>query len=68
EITLRGPTLRFNHDCAFIITGAVTDARLDDAPLTGWRAHHARAGQTLTLGDIQAAGCRSYLLLAGGLA
>lgn len=68
ELTLRGPTLRFNRDCAFVITGAAIDARLDDAPLAGWRTHHARAGQTLTLGDIQGAGCRSYLLLAGGLA
>ncbi|WP_042873599.1 urea carboxylase [Dickeya poaceiphila] len=68
EITLRGPTLRFNHDCAFVITGAAIDTRLDDVPLIGWRTHHARAGQTLTLGDIQGAGCRSYLLLAGGLA
>ncbi|MEI7255432.1 urea carboxylase [Dickeya dadantii] len=68
EITLRGPTLRFNRDCAFVITGAAIDARLDDVPLAGWRTHHARAGQTLTLGDIQGAGCRSYLLLAGGLA
>ncbi|RNM03181.1 urea carboxylase [Dickeya undicola] len=68
EITLRGPTLRFNRDCAFVITGAAIDARLDDVPLIGWQTHHARAGQTLTLGDIQGAGCRSYLLLAGGLA
>ncbi|GAB7261313.1 hypothetical protein DaDZ19_29810 [Dickeya ananatis] len=68
EITLRGPTLRFNHDCAFVVTGAVIDIRLDSAPLDGGRVHHARAGQTLTLGDIQGAGCRSYLLLAGGLA
>ncbi|RNM19594.1 urea carboxylase [Dickeya undicola] len=68
EITLRGPTLRFNRDCAFVITGAAIDARLDDVPLIGWQTHHAHAGQTLTLGDIQGAGCRSYLLLAGGLA
>ncbi|GAB7199781.1 hypothetical protein OS12_12230 [Dickeya oryzae] len=68
EITLRGPTLRFNHDCAFVVTGAVIDIRLDNAALDGGRVHHARAGQTLTLGDILGAGCRSYLLLAGGLA
>ncbi|SLM65109.1 urea carboxylase [Dickeya aquatica] len=67
EITLRGPTLRFNHDCAFVITGAAIAAQLDDTPLTGWQVYAARAGQTLTLGAIDGAGCRSYLLLAGGL-
>ncbi|WJV54074.1 urea carboxylase [Prodigiosinella aquatilis] len=67
EITLRGPTLCFNHDCAFIITGANISAQLDGEPILGWQVCNARRGQTLTLGDIRGAGCRSYLLLAGGL-
>lgn len=67
EITLRGPTLRFNHDCAFVLAGATIDARLDDIAVECGRVVNARAGQTLTLGEIRGAGCRSYLLLAGGI-
>jgi urea carboxylase len=66
EITLRGPTLRINHDCALVITGATIDAQLDNKPLALWQVCHARAGQTLTLGNVEQ-GCRSYLLLAGGI-
>lgn len=67
EITLRGPTLRFNQDCAFVLTGAAIAARLDEETVSMGRVVNARAGQTLTLGDITGAGCRSYLLLAGGI-
>ncbi|MFS2221562.1 urea carboxylase [Pantoea sp. B65] len=67
EITLRGPTLRFSRDCAFVISGAQIDARLDQQPVNGDEIVNARAGQTLMLGDIRDAGCRSYLLLAGGI-
>ncbi|KAA8997360.1 urea carboxylase [Affinibrenneria salicis] len=67
EITLRGPTLRFNRDCALVLAGAPIDATLDDRSLPHWRVVNARAGQTLVLGDVAQAGCRSYLLLAGGI-
>ncbi|QBR49729.1 urea carboxylase [Erwinia sp. QL-Z3] len=67
EITLRGPTLRFNQDCAFVLAGAAIAARLDDEVLSNGRIINARASQTLTLGDIVGAGCRCYLLLAGGI-
>ncbi|HEY0208096.1 urea carboxylase [Acerihabitans sp.] len=67
EITLRGPVLRLNHDCALAITGAPIDATLDGRPLPMWRQVRARGGQVLALGAIAGDGCRSYLLLAGGL-
>lgn len=67
EITLRGPTLRFNQACAFVLTGAEIAAKLDDKTVLTGVVINANAGQTLTLGDITGAGCRSYLLLAGGL-
>jgi len=66
EITLRGPTLRFNQACSFVLTGAPIAAQLDQQPLTMHQIVTAQAGQTLTLGDVSE-GCRSYLLLAGGL-
>ncbi|TNV21216.1 urea carboxylase [Buttiauxella sp. B2] len=67
EITLRGPTLRFNQPCAFVLTGAEIAAKMDDETVATGVVINANAGQTLTLGDITGAGCRSYLLLAGGL-
>ena len=67
EITLRGPTLRFNQPCAFVLTGAEIAAKLDDKAVSTGVVVNANAGQVLTLGDIIGAGCRSYLLLAGGL-
>ncbi|EOW6645356.1 urea carboxylase [Cronobacter muytjensii] len=67
EITLRGPTLRFNHACSVALTGAEIDAELDGQPLAMGETIAVAAGQTLRLGDIRGAGCRSYLLLAGGL-
>ncbi len=67
EITLRGPTLRFNQDCAFIISGADIEARLDDQSLPMWKICNAHAGETLHLGKVAGDGCRSYLLLAGGI-
>ena len=67
EITLGGPVLRINHDCLLAITGADIDATLDDAPLPLWQVQRARAGQVLSLGNVRGGGCRSYLLVAGGL-
>ncbi|MDZ7276680.1 urea carboxylase [Pantoea eucrina] len=66
EITLRGPTLRFNQSCSVVLTGGVIDARLDAQPLAMNQIIGVQAGQTLTLGEVQH-GCRTYLLLAGGL-
>lgn len=67
EITLRGPTLRFNKDCAIVISGAEIEALLDEKPLPMWQICNVRAGQTLHLGRVVGEGCRSYLLLAGGI-
>lgn len=50
-----------------MLTGAEIAAKLDDEPLSTGVVINANAWQTLTLGDITGAGCRSYLLLAGGL-
>ena len=66
EITLAGPTLRFNTDTVIAITGAEMGARLDGEALMGWRSHAVRAGQILALGGVSGAGCRAYLAVAGG--
>jgi biotin-dependent carboxylase-like uncharacterized protein len=62
--------VRFTEDCAFAVSGADCNARLDDAPLLPWWSHEARAGQVLSLGLPQAGptrACRAYLCLAGGV-
>ncbi len=67
EITLNGPTLRFNCDTHIAITGASIAATLDGAALELWQTHAVKAGQTLQLGKVQQAGARAYLCVAGGM-
>ncbi|WP_029589867.1 urea carboxylase [Franconibacter pulveris] len=67
EITLRGPTLRFNQACSVVLTGAPIEAMREKAPLPMGQVVDIAAGETLKLGAISGAGCRSYLLFAGGL-
>ncbi len=66
ELTVAGPTLRFNRDSVIALTGAAMSAELDGEVLTFWRAHPVKAGSVLRLGSIQGDGCRSYLTVAGG--
>jgi urea carboxylase len=66
EITLSGPTLKFNLDATIALTGAVMEAELDGHPVEHWQSVHVRAGSVLRLQKIQAAGCRTYLAVQGG--
>ncbi|MGL4720336.1 MAG: biotin-dependent carboxyltransferase family protein, partial [Kluyvera intermedia] len=66
EITLGMASFHFARDGWFALTGAGSEATLDDeAVWSGWR-HWAKAGQTLTLKRPQY-GIRSYLAVAGGI-
>jgi urea carboxylase len=67
ELTVTGPTLRFNSDAVIALTGARMSAHLDGEPVAYWTALPVRRGQVLELGNIHGAGVRSYLLLRGGL-
>lgn len=67
ELTVSGPTLRFNCDTVIALTGAPMPATLDGEPLPFWRSHAIKAGSVLKLGAVQGAGCRSYLAVAGGI-
>jgi urea carboxylase len=66
EITLSGPTLKFNLDATIALTGAVMEADLDGNPVPFWQSIHVRAGSVLRLQKIKAAGCRTYLAVHGG--
>ncbi len=67
EITLNGPTLRFNHATAIVLTGAAMHATLDDQVAPFWQVIAVQPGQSLKLGKVSAAGARSYLLVQGGI-
>ena len=66
ELTVSGPTLRFNSDTVIALTGAAMKAELDGKPLNFWRSHVVKTGSVLRLGSVQGGGCRSYLAVAGG--
>jgi urea carboxylase len=66
ELTLGGPTLKFNLDTTIALTGAAMAADLDGNPVAFWQSLHVRAGSVLRLGNIPGAGCRSYLAVSGG--
>lgn len=67
EITLSGPTLKFNCDAQLVVTGAEIALRLDGKALANNRVVTVRAGMTLQMGEIRGDGVRSYLCLRGGI-
>ena len=66
EITLAGPTLRFNCDSIIAVCGAPMEVRLDGEPLTFWRPYPVKAGGILQFGKLVSNGCRAYLAVQGG--
>ncbi|NML67163.1 biotin-dependent carboxyltransferase family protein [Hymenobacter sp. RP-2-7] len=66
EITLAGPTLRFEAPHLLALVGADLSATLDGKPLPLGRPVAVQAGTVLAFGAARA-GCRAYLALAGGL-
>ena len=66
ELTVAGPTLRFNCDAVIALAGADMGAELDGMPLTNWATHAVKAGSMLKLGAIRDTGCRAYLAVRGG--
>ncbi|MGP0012852.1 urea carboxylase [Pseudomonas sp.] len=67
EITMSGPSLRFNTDAVLAVTGAVLPVSLDGAAVAMNTALRVKAGSVLSLGSITGAGARSYLCLRGGV-
>ncbi len=66
ELTVAGPTLRFNVDSVIALAGADMGAELDGIALANWTAHSVKAGAILCLGAVKGAGCRAYLAVQGG--
>ncbi|MCQ4324045.1 urea carboxylase [Stutzerimonas stutzeri] len=67
EITMSGPTLRFNCDAVVAVTGAAIPLELNGASQPMHTALFVPAGSTLAIGTIAGVGARSYLCLRGGL-
>ena len=66
ECTLLGPTVRFNQDVHFVITGSNAGATLDGAKVMEGIPILAKAKQVLKMSKISG-GSRSYLAIAGGI-
>jgi len=65
EVTLQGPTLRFDSRCLLAIGGAELGARLDGVPLAPGRAVRVEAGTVLEFGR-RVHGARAYIAVHGG--
>ncbi|ABE39423.1 Allophanate hydrolase subunit 2 [Rhodopseudomonas palustris BisB5] len=66
ELTVNGPTLRFNTEAVVALAGARMIAKLDGVEVP----HHAplaiKPGQTLAIGKVDGPGQRCYLAVRGG--
>jgi len=66
EITMSGPSLRFNTDAVVAVTGASLPVLLGDVEQPLHTTLFVPAGSTLVLGTIRGAGARAYLCVRGG--
>jgi urea carboxylase len=67
EFVARGPRLSFDRRVLICLTGAATQASLDDVPVQPGRVVVVRPGQILDTGPISGPGLRGYLAVSGGL-
>lgn len=65
EMTLSGPTLRFDDDTLIALCGGDLSATIGDQPLPTWRPVFIRAGVCLRFGKA-VQGARAYLAVGGG--
>ena len=65
ELTLTGPSLRFEAKTSVALTGAAFDATLDGLPLPPFVGRRVRRGSVLRIG--MGDGARGYLRVAGGI-
>jgi urea carboxylase len=66
EVTLAGPTLRFEHPAVIALAGAEMTATLDGASVPWFEPIEVEAGQVLAIGRVRGPGARAYLAIAGG--
>jgi len=66
ELTVNGPTLRFNTEAVIGLAGARMTAKLDGVAVGNNEPIAVCAGQVLTIGSIEGPGQRCYLAVGGG--
>jgi urea carboxylase len=66
EVTVQGPSLRFNTTAIIALTGAHMPAALNGRPVAWHRALRVKAGQTLRIGAVNGPGLRTYLAIRHG--
>lgn len=67
EVTLNGPTLRFNNATQIVLTGAPMEVHLDDEAISFWQVIDVQRGQVLKIGKTISAGARAYLCIKDGI-
>ncbi|MFC4032201.1 urea carboxylase [Streptomyces polygonati] len=67
ECTLQGPVLRFSHPTTVCVTGAPAMVTVDGRAVPQWEPVTLPAGAELDVAAPEAAGLRTYVLIAGGL-
>ncbi len=66
EMTLSGPTLKFDTHAEVCLTGAAMPADVDGQRIEFWSPTTIPAGATLRVGAATGPGCRAYLAVRGG--
>jgi antagonist of KipI len=66
EITVLGPTLRFQRETTFAVAGADLGLRLNGESISNWTCHLAQAGALLDFAG-RKSGLRAYLAVSGGI-
>ena len=66
EITVSGPTLKFDAEAVMCLGGAAMFADIGGRSVPFWTPFPVRAGEVLRIGNIAGAGCRAYLAIRGG--
>jgi urea carboxylase len=66
ELTVSGPTLKFNTEALICLSGARMAADLDGRDVPFWEPVRVARGEILRIGAVSGAGCRAYLAIQGG--
>jgi urea carboxylase len=66
EFTLTGPRMRFHSDAIVAFTGAKMFGNINDKPFDFYSKLHVKAGDVVTLKNIDGDGFRSYMAIRGG--
>ncbi|RXG15307.1 biotin-dependent carboxylase-like uncharacterized protein [Leeuwenhoekiella aestuarii] len=66
EITMTGPTLKFQSKTQIAVCGAIFDMYLDEEPITNAKAFQVNSGSVLRFGGLKK-GLRCYFAVQGGV-